>query len=297
MNVTMLRILNNLEENYPHALEQQFPQVFARIIELWDKPEMDDYFNGLLMSNRPSRQGFPKKVASEILFLNMTHARQREHAGAAEPWNSIPVAGKVQFEPQRTALSAVSLIKAAESGDCNAVRSCIAAGLNVDVCDERKWTPLMISAFNGNEALALSLVRSGANLHHRDNAGYAPLHWAAFNGHVAVVKLLIDHGADVNARSQHGWTALLQAVTRGHKNVVSLLLERGADVNAASDDGWTALHKAAANGRLPEVILLLGNGADPHAKYKDGTLPVDLARKNQHEQIVAVLTEKISQRA
>jgi len=63
-------------------------------------------------------------------------------------------------------------------------------------------------------------------------------------------------------------------------------------VNAVSSDGWTALHKAAANGFLQEVILLLSKGADVRAKFADGTTPIDLAKRNKHQQVVLALMAK-----
>ena len=292
MNAKMLRILNNREQDYPHALEQQFPRIFRKIMEMWGRPEIDAYFTKLMVSDRLHRQGFSKEVASDIVYLTMVHARQHEPVHESNPWDDVSDFLKHQIESQGVSFSRQGFIKAAEAGNNKAILLFVGSGLDVDVCDERMWTPLMISASNGDEGMTETLLKAGASVHHADNAGYTPLHWAAFNGHAGVVALLLDRGADVNARSMHGWTALLQAVTRGHLAVSSILLDRGADVNAASYDGWTALHKAAANGHLQEVALLLSKGANPRAKYQDGTMPVDLARKNKHEEIIALLMEK-----
>lgn len=289
MDQRLLQILNNREQNYPHALEKQFPRVFSKLMELWDEPEIDAYFVDLLVSNRPDRQGFPPEVASDLIYLSMVHARQRERA-EVDPWGHVAQSVQQEIAQQGVPFSAEGFIKAAESGKREAVTLFLKAGFDVDTCDERHWTPLMISAFNGNEEMAELLIRSGADIHHKDVAGYTPLHWAAFNGFSKVVQLLLDKKADVNARSAHGWSALLQAATRGHLSVSLILIEKGADVNAASNDGWTPLHKASANGHLPEVRLLLSKGADPQAKYLDGTTALDLATKNKQEQIIAALT-------
>ncbi len=289
MDARLLRILNNREQNYPHALAQQYPRVFNKIMELWDSPGIDDYFLDLMVDKRGNRAGFPAAVASDIIYLSMVHARQRESV-EEDAWGYVPETVQQEIEKLGIPFSPQGFIKASESGNSGAVSLFLSAGMDVDTCDERLWTPLMISAFNGNKDMAEQLIRSGADIQHKDGAGYTPLHWAAFNGYTKVVELLLSKQADVNARSKHGWTALLQAATRGHLSVSLLLIEKGADVNAATNDGWAPLHKAAANGHLAEVKLLLSKGADPMAKYADGRTALELAIKNKHEQIVTALT-------
>lgn len=289
MDARLLQILDHREQNYPHTLEQQYPRVFSKIMELWDSTDIDAYFIDLMVSDRPDRQGFPPEVASDIVYLSMVHARQRDR-DEVDPWGHVSEKIKNGIELQDLPFSPEGFLKAAESGKREAVALFLSAGVDVDTCDERQWTPLMISAFNGNEEMAALLIKSGADIHHKDVAGYTPLHWAAFNGFTQVVQLLLSKHADVNARSVHGWTALLQAATRGHLSVSFILIEHCADVNAASNDGWTPLHKAAANGHFPEVMLLLRKGADARARYANGVTPLDLATKNKHEQIVAILS-------
>lgn len=287
MDTRLLSILNNREQNYPRALAQQYPRILGKIVDLWDTPDIEEYFTDLMVDKRGNRAGFPSEVASDIIYLSMVHARRREEE--CDPWSEAGEDVQQEIEELGVPFSPEGFIKASEAGDDKAVSLFLKAGMSVDVCDERLWTPLMISAFNGRKEMAEQLIRSGADIHHRDSAGYMPLHWAAFNGYPRVVELLLAKGADVNARSKHGWTALLQAVTRGHLSVSLFLIDKGADVNAASHDGWTPLHKAAANGHLAEVKLLLCKGADPAAKYADGRTALELAARNRHEQVVAAL--------
>lgn len=73
MDARLLKILNNSEQNYPHALEKQFPRVFEQIMALWDSSEFDTYLGSLMMTTRSDRQGFPREVASDIIYLHMLH--------------------------------------------------------------------------------------------------------------------------------------------------------------------------------------------------------------------------------
>lgn len=290
MDPKLLRILNNREQNYPHQLEKQYPRVLKKIMANWDSPDVDAIFVDLMVNGREDRRGFPFEVASDIMYLSRVHAQQYGRAEKGDPWAHVSEIFKKEIEQQGVSFSVEGFIKATEAGRHDLVALFLSSGADIDACDDRLWTPLMIAAFNGNEKLTRLLVKSGASIHHKDNAGYVPLHWAAFNGFAKVVKLLLTDDADVDVRSNYGWTPLLQAATRGHLSVSFMLIERGANVNATSNDGWTPLLKASANGHLPEVMLLLSKGANANARNSDGMTALDVAIKNKHEGIIAALS-------
>jgi uncharacterized protein len=73
MDARLLKFLNGNEQNYPHALESQFPRVFEKIMALWDTPEFDACMADLMTTSRTNRQGFPREVASDIIYLSMLH--------------------------------------------------------------------------------------------------------------------------------------------------------------------------------------------------------------------------------
>lgn len=55
---------------YPVQLEQRFPRILANIVALWGTPDLDRYLSGLIVSDRPDRQGFPPDVAVELFHLS-----------------------------------------------------------------------------------------------------------------------------------------------------------------------------------------------------------------------------------
>ncbi|MDH4234158.1 MAG: ankyrin repeat domain-containing protein [Gallionella sp.] len=297
MDEKLLSMLDGNEKLYPKNLEQHFPRVFNRIIELWYSPDIDAYFTDLMMDTRDgARQGFPPDAASEIFSLSMAHTALRDKAktkqAASNPWDDVESSKRAAIEQQGYKFSPRGFIQSAEKGDRKAILLFLGSGVNIDTRDDRGWTPLMVSTFNGREEIATLLIQSGANVHAKDSAGYGPLHWAAFNGYSSVVKLLIEKRADVNACSNHGLTPLLQAATRGHLEAAERLIVGGANVNLASDEGWTPLHKAAANGHIEMVKLLLANKADCNLKLQSGITPQTLATKNKHSEIVAMLAAR-----
>jgi hypothetical protein len=88
MNEKLLKILNNREQNYPHALEKQFPRIFEKIMSLWDSQELDAYLAELMMTTRSNRQGFPQEVASDIIYLHMLH-ENKDGSGKRMSWAQL----------------------------------------------------------------------------------------------------------------------------------------------------------------------------------------------------------------
>jgi ankyrin repeat protein len=285
--------LNSDESGYPHALEKGFPRIVENIIELWNTPSMPTYFYELMVDVRGgARQGFPPPVALDIFNLHKIYSAQfpdtttDDHTNV---WGHVSENKKHELAELGFAYSKEDFLKAIETGNQEAITVFMSCGVDMESRDERDWTPLMISSFNGNEKLAIFLIRCGAKVQAQDQNGYTPLHWSAFNGYEKVVELLLEKSAQVNARSQFGWTALMQAATRGHIKVVKKLLKSGAWVNETTADGWTALHKAAANGHTEIVLQLLEKGADKSIAYPDGSTALSLAEKNKHIDIARIL--------
>ena len=290
MNEAVLKIVQDDEDSYPHELEKQYPRVLNRIIELWNTTQIDAYFIDLLVDKRGGRQGFPPEVARDIYRLSQIYERtHKRDEGPVDPWGYIDIEKQGEIEALGYRHTPKDFMRAVESNDMHAIGLFLSSGMDVDTRDERGWTPLMVSSFNGNEKIAELLIRCNADVNARDNAGYGPIHWAAYNGYVKVIGLMLARQADVNARSQHGWTPLLQGATRGHVATCRTLISNGADVNLGSDDGWTPLHKACNNGHTEVVRLLLAHHADRMARYKDGATPLSLAERNRHGDIVALL--------
>jgi hypothetical protein len=74
MNQKMLEYLGEHAEKYPKSLEQQFPHVFQKLVELWGTTDMRPYFDELIMSNRPNRHGFPPEAVTEIWALSKVYS-------------------------------------------------------------------------------------------------------------------------------------------------------------------------------------------------------------------------------
>lgn len=291
MNDKFLQKIGGASNYYPHALELQFPRVFEKIMTSWDTPALEAYLDELMMDSRDGhRKGFPHDVASEILRLSLIYAKQLKQS-KGDIWGSNTE--KIRYEVEQLGFKHTpqGFMQASEAGNTHALQIFLRSGSDLETRDERNWTPLMISSFNGKEEAAYLLIQHGAKIDAKDTNGYSPLHWAAFNGYSNVVGLLIKSGANCNALSNFGWSPLMQAATRGHALVAAQLIAGGAHVNTISSDNWTALHKAAANGHIDLVRLLLSKGANAEVEYQEGCTALTLATKARHAEIVTLLSQ------
>lgn len=151
-----------------------------------------------------------------------------------------------------------SLLRAARSGDVEAIAGLCADGVDV----------------NAKEA---------------DENGDTPLYSAAKHGHMEATRLLCDHGAEVNRMCSSGLTAMHVAAHFGHVNIVEFLCGRGADVNKVDRSENTVLHVAARSGGGRILTVLCSNGADIDARTTFGMTALMMALHNRHLEVAKEL--------
>jgi len=125
----------------------------------------------------------------------------------------------------------------------------IAAGADVDACDEYGYTVLMGNGWfysSGNDPVESALLRRGANVNAQTPEGMTALICRAQIGNESVCQLLLDRGAEINHADKYGSTALTAAAGSGNRHLVDMLLQRGAHVNANAGQSGTALMRAAS---------------------------------------------------
>lgn len=123
------------------------------------------------------------------------------------------------------------------------------------------------------------------------NDGFTPLSLAAFFDQTAIAKVLLEQGAnpELQATNPSKVNALHSAVAKGNYELCELLVATGMDLNLGQTQQVTALHSAAHRGNLKMVQLLVENGADIHTKMENGSTPLDLAKKDEHQDVVIYL--------
>jgi len=78
---TVLQTLKCFPNQYPRILEEKFPHVLEKIVQLWNSPEGGTYLADLLHPNysggRFDRSGFPENAWQEILRLQELYNKPR----------------------------------------------------------------------------------------------------------------------------------------------------------------------------------------------------------------------------
>jgi len=278
MNEQLLKILDGKADFYPRFLEEKFPRVFNKILELCETEHIEAYLLDLMVDKRGgTRQGFPPEAATEIVRLGRYFSTLKAEQSEKDVWDDIPELKRLEIERLGFAFTPQGFLKAIENNHLEAVRVFLSSGVNLEIKDERGWTPLMIAAANGKDNLAQLLIQSGANLNDRDINGFTPLHWAAFQGMSNVVKVLITREADLDSQSKFKWTPLMQACTRGHLSVCAPLIAAGANLALTNSDDATALQIASSKGFQEIVQLLTAAEKNRDAKDKSGDSSLTLS--------------------
>ncbi|XP_078425565.1 cyclin-dependent kinase 4 inhibitor C [Cetorhinus maximus] len=112
---------------------------------------------------------------------------------------------------------------------------------------------------------------------------------AAAQGDIANVIQLLNNGADPNGISSFGRTPI-QVMKMGCPDVCRLLLENGADPNRQDNQQIALIHDVAREGFLDTLKVLVEFGmADTNLRDKNNRLPIDLAKQNNHWEVVKYL--------
>jgi ankyrin repeat protein len=160
------------------------------------------------------------------------------------------------------------LLNASRNGNLEGVQRLIKEGASVEAKNDYGWSPLLLAAKYGQDAMCKLLINKNASVEAKDNYGRTPLLLAANYGYKAVCRLLIENKASVQVKNNNGSTPLHWAAFESHEAVCRLLIENKASVEAKNNDGLTPLERAACNGREGICRLLID-------------IQVERARKNK----------------
>src|SRR5688500_14879213 len=95
-----------------------------------------------------------------------------------------------------------ALFYAARIGDTTLLQTVLAQKPDVNIQDNRGFTPLILACYNGNMEAARLLLEAGAEVNLPDFGGNTALMGVCFKGYAPIAELLIANGADLNL--QHG---------------------------------------------------------------------------------------------
>lgn len=177
-----------------------------------------------------------------------------------------------------------ALFSAIEKADIDKVSDALKNIENVNITDDKGYTPLARAIVKKNTPIIELLITNKADIHLVDKWGKAALATAAAMGHAPSVKLLLTMNADSNSCDQDGITPLMHASQHERSNgntdypsTVKMLLTHGAQVDAVHEkNGYTALMYAAKSGCPLVAKLLIDSKAPVNALCSDIHTPTPL---------------------
>ncbi|KAM3340908.1 hypothetical protein P3S68_028543 [Capsicum galapagoense] len=195
---------------------------------------------------------------------------------------------------------------AAVNGQIEVLCILLDRGVNPDILNRHKQTPLMLAAMHGKVSCVERLMQQGANILMFDSLhGRTCLHYAAYHGHSDCLQSILAsaHLAPVaqswgfarfvNIKDGSGATPLHLAARHGRPACVRILLNNEALICVSTGSygrpGSTPLHLAAREGSLDCVRELLAWGADRLYRDSSGRIPYVVALKYKHEACAAIL--------
>ncbi|MGE0206475.1 MAG: ankyrin repeat domain-containing protein [Candidatus Babeliales bacterium] len=176
------------------------------------------------------------------------------------------------------------LLEAARNGNLALVKLLISQGAQINESCSLEYAVEK----EHEHVVKFLLSQEGVEVDYPDNdKGWSALMFTAWNGNVNIAQLLLDHGADIDHENIFEQTALILAAERcpcggsryrsvpadcSHQGVIKILLQAHFALNKQDQYGQTALHYAVGNACTQTVKLLLDAGTDPDIKnHKEQT--------------------------
>ncbi|MCJ1394210.1 hypothetical protein MMC18_007088 [Xylographa bjoerkii] len=190
------------------------------------------------------------------------------------------------------------LYAAVNSGNLEVVQLLLNAGSNIEALSKSGDTPLVCAVYKGDLEIIRLLTERGASLSVKGFMGRSLLQNAVRSVQIDVVRFLLDTRPDMEWKDLHGFTALNHVIfptgtESARVSIARLLLDKGSFIDAITPDGQTTLHMASLIGQLEMVRMLLKGGATPTGKDKWRETPRDIARREGHKDVLALLDAAI----
>ena len=191
----------------------------------------------------------------------------------------------------------VDIWEAARTGNIEAVKQHLAAGVDVNAKDVDGINPLHYATWTDHKETVELLITKGADVNAKDAAGNTPLDLSISK--LEIADLLRKHGGKTEKELENAEPvteaakpepptvkapdiSIHDAAFEGNIEAVKQHLAAGVDVNAKSDKlGTTPLHYAAKRGEKEIAELLIANGADVNARGMMGWTPLSWAANKE----------------
>ena len=184
---------------------------------MWDGGTLQAYVSFLRIAGLPVSERLTPEALRTLRTIAARQDREPEAAAAA---------------PSPPALPRDTVHRKVQAGDIDGLEAALRAGAEVNVRDQRGWTPLMYAANRGYTLLVPALLDAGANPDTQAADGATALFMAVLQGHEGIAMALVQAGANISIRGPRGRTPLELAQLQDLGNTAALLTRADADRTA-----------------------------------------------------------------
>ena len=189
----------------------------------------------------------------------------------------------------------MDFINAVEKGDAKAVKTLISEGADVKTKDKNGKAAIVIAVEKGYTEVVKLILENGAdpNGHYFKNPKANLFVLSMHNSHFDAALALLQSGAkaDFNHKFNGGKTALMLAIEAGKQDLATYLLIKQFNPDACDDFGNSALMYAVKQNLFSVVKKLLELGADPTLRQVDGKTAFDIAKFQNNQSLMRILSE------
>jgi len=113
------------------------------------------------------------------------------------------------------------------------------------------------------------------NLELQDDRQFTPINWAVTSGNLDIFMYLLEQGADIATVDIDGSNLLINAGGNGNMDIIRFLVEdKGFDVNFVDNNGFTPFHAGAGSGSVELLKYFIAEGANIHTTTTIGAIPM-----------------------
>ena len=212
-------------------------------IDLPESPERDTFILKLNEKFKPFGPGTKATVWAIHKGSVELHIKSADYFGLASKYKSSrEEIIDVPFSPSWKA--------AIFKGDADTLRALLKKGLDVNIQDDFRRTPLMVAASSGHREIVQLLLDNNADITLKQKDYHNALTLSL--KHADVAGLLLDKGLDI------GMDDLSIIASRGYVETMKVFIDHGADIRAQYCDEPTYLELAKGHPAMIELLKAHG---------------------------------------
>jgi ankyrin repeat protein len=171
--------------------------------------------------------------------------------------------------------------KKSNSQQLKEIEKILESGISPNLADKKNKSLIMLAIETNDLNTLKLLLKYDADFSIKTNDEFTPLAFAVNKGFDEIVGFLLDNGADLTTDNNDVFAL---AVLQDNEDIVKTLIKKGANLHTND-----YLCIAVSRGYFDIVKVLVENGCDIHKRNGYNELPIDIAEKNDYQDIVDLL--------